>query len=131
MPTYDFQCPKCERRMNNVLLRITHDEADRPSCCGVTMRQHFTVPPMVHWVDPVIEPFKHIAVKSDEVITTTRQNREFMKRNDLVDANDITPPSNEEQNATLASINESIEKITPSKEQSDTMRSQGLMDIVD
>ena len=54
MPTYDFRCGHCGKMMNNVLLRITHDEADRPSCCGETIGQHFTVPPMVHWDDPVI-----------------------------------------------------------------------------
>ena len=128
MPAYDFKCHVCGEMKNNKILRITHTEADRPTCCGVTMQQHFTVPPMVHWIDPIIEPFKHIAVKSDEVITTTRQNREFMKRNNLVDANDIKPPTQEEDAKILKEINKSIKKISPTQEQSATMRSQGLLD---
>ena len=45
MPTYDFKCKKCSAERKNVLLRITHDDADRPHCCGEVMQQHFTVPP--------------------------------------------------------------------------------------
>jgi hypothetical protein len=115
----------------NVLLRITHDDADKPCCCGETMQTHITVPPMVVWTDPVIEPFKHVAVKSDEVITTTKQNREFMARNGLVDANDIAPPTPEEHQKTLGQINASIEKISPTSEQSAKLKDQGLLDIIE
>lgn len=131
MPTYDFKCKKCESVTEDVLLRITHTHADKPQCCGEPMGYHITSAPLVHWIDPVIAPFKHVAVKSDEVITTTRQNREFMKRHDLVDVNDVKPPSHEENQKTLQEINKSIEKITPTVEQSATMRKQGLLDIVE
>lgn len=131
MPTYDFACPRCGAMKKDVILRITHTEEDRPVCCEETMRQHFTVPPMVHWVDPVIEPFKHIAVKSDEVITTTKQNREFMARNNLVDANDIKPPTAEEDAKILSEINGTIDKITPTAEQSAKLAEQGLDSIID
>jgi hypothetical protein len=69
------------------VLSIMHTEQDRPMCCGQHMKTHISVPPMIHWVDPIIEPFKHVAVQSDEVITSKRQNKEFMKRHDLVYAN--------------------------------------------
>lgn len=114
MPTYDFRCGHCGKTMNNVLLRITHDECDRPHCCGSVMGQHFTVPPMVHWSDPVIEPFRNPAAKrgdKDAVITSQRQRREFMKKNDLVDANDIKPPSHQEQTEAVAEMKKSIDAI--------------------
>jgi len=130
MPVYDFKCGVCKTMKQNVVLPITHVEEDRPKCCDQIMGQHFTVPPQVHWVDPVIEPFRHVATPDRPVITTTRQNREYMKRNNLVDMNDVGPPTDEEHSKTLKEINESIEKITPKKELSDTMRNQGLLDIV-
>jgi hypothetical protein len=131
MPTYDFKCHNCGKTMKNVLLRITHDEADRPGCCGETMRQHFTVPPSVVWVDPIIEPFRAIATKDRPVITTARQNREYMERNNLIDANELgPPPSHEDQKRELKEINESIAKVTPSVEQKSQMRDVGVSDIV-
>lgn len=130
MPTYDFQCGVCKHEKHNVLLRITHDEDDRPQCCDHPMEYLITKPPSVHWIDPVIEPFRHIATPDKPVITTTRQNREYMKRHNLVDMNDVKPPSDAEHERTLREANESIAKITPSKEVSDKMRDQGLTDIV-
>jgi hypothetical protein len=131
MPTYDFKCRECGKMQENVLLRITHDEADKPCCCGETMQHHITTPPMVHWVDPVIEPFRAIATKDRPVITTTKQNREYMARNGLVDANEISrPPTMEEDARTKKEIKESIEAITPSKELSGKLAEQGLDSVI-
>lgn len=127
MPTYDFVCEKCGKEQHNVLLRITHDDADKPHCCNQPMRYWITTPPMVHWVDPVIEPFRAIATPDRPVIRTARENREYMARHDLVDANEVSPPPTPEEHAkTQREIKESIEKISPTKE----MREQGISDIV-
>jgi hypothetical protein len=131
MPTYDFKCHTCSRVERDVILPITH--TDRPECCGERMAYHITQAPLVHWDDPVIEPFRNPAAKRDDkdaVIMTTRQRREFMKKNDLVDANDFKPPSNGEQQAEVAKMKKSIEAITPTKEQSAKLRKSGLHDIV-
>lgn len=131
MPMYDFKCPKCERKFLNVHLPITHESRDRPWCCGQVTDYHITSVPMVHWVDPVIEPFRSIATKGREVITNTRQRREYMKRNDLIDANDFTPPTPEEATKSREEVAQSIAAITPPKEVSDRMAEQGILDIVD
>jgi len=132
MPNYDFKCRECGEIRENVLLRITHDECDRPFCCGNVMQQHFTVPPQVHWVDPVIEPFRAIATKDRPVITTQRQNREYMARNGLVDANDFgPPPTQKEQMAEAGKMQESIDAISPTAEQAARLQEAGLDSVVD
>ena len=131
MARYDFRCAECERIERDVLLPITHTE--KPKCCGREMYYHITQAPMISWTDPVIEPFRNPAAPrgdKDEVIMTTKQRKEFMKKNDLVDANDFKPPSNEEQTAEVAKMKKSIEAITPTQEQSDRLRKSGLHDIV-
>lgn len=131
MPRYDFRCSVCTRIERDVILPITH--TDKPKCCGMEMYYHITQAPMVSWTDPMIEPFRNPAAPKDSpdaVIMNTRQRREFMKKNDLVDANDLKPPTHEEQRAKVAEMQKSIEAITPTKEQSDRLRKSGLQDIV-
>lgn len=129
MPTYDFKCRKCERIQENVLLRITHDELDKPHCCEQPMAYHITQAPLVHWHDPIIEPFRAIATKDQPVISTTRENREYMARNGLIDANELGPPPTEaDQARTVAEMEKSIAAITPDAETSAMMADQGLMD---
>jgi hypothetical protein len=116
--------------MENVLLRITHDEADKPHCCEEPMRTLITSPPLVHWADPNIEPFRAVATPDRPVITTTRQNREYMKRNNLVDVSDLPPPTREQEFKTLKEVDESIAKISPTEEVSAKMREQGIDSII-
>lgn len=131
MPTYDFKCRECGEERLNVLLRITHDDADKPHCCGEPMAHHITTVPMVHWADPIIEPFRAVATKDMPVITTSRQNREYMKRHDLVDANEVAkPPTQEEYEKTKKEIDDSIKAITPTTGVSGKMRKQGLDSII-
>jgi hypothetical protein len=97
------------------------------------MGYHITQAPMVHWNDPVIEPFRAIATKDRPVITSTKQNREYMARHDLVDANEVVEavPTHIEQEETHKEVLESIAAITPTGDESatiDEMKSQGLMD---
>lgn len=127
MPMYDFKCGKCEHIKSNVLLRITHAKDDLPVHCGQPMGYHITQPPLVHWVDPVIEPFRSVATKDKPVITNTRERREYMKRNDLVDANDLKPPTVEEEQQIRAKVKESIDKISPTAEQHAKLERQGLL----
>jgi hypothetical protein len=133
MPSYDFHCKTCSRTDRDVVMPITRFDTDRPLCCGERMETVISVPPMISWTDPIIEPFRNPAAKRDDkdaVIMTTRQRREFMKKNDLVDANDFKPPSNGEQQAEVAKMKKSIEAITPTKSQSAMLRKSGLHDIV-
>jgi hypothetical protein len=129
MPTYDFKCRRCGFLRENVLLRITHDDADKPCCCGDAMEYHISTPPLVHWVDPQIEAFRAVGVPGKPVVTSTRQNRELMARHDLVDANDLGPaPTYQDDLETNKKVQESIKAISPTAEQRDKMAKQGLLD---
>jgi len=131
MPRYDFKCKKCQKIKVDVILPITHVETDRPKCCGEISSVHISVPPMVHWVDPMIEPFRAIATKDRPVITTAKQNREYMARHDLVDANEVVgkPPSKAEQ---MQYHNDvvlpSIKNVSATDRQLDDMKKAGIKD---
>lgn len=129
MPRYDFKCGECDHVVENKILRITHSDSDIPKHCGQTMGYHITQAPSVVWVDPIIEPFRAIATKDRPVISSTRENREYMARNGLIDANELgPPPTKAEQMETVAKMQESISAITPDAETSAIMESQGLLD---
>ena len=131
MPRYDFRCRQCADGTDNVVLPINHEKTDRPYCyaCEQFMEVHITVPPMVHWSDPQIEPFRAVGIPGQPVITSTKQNRELMARHDLVDANDLgPPPTQQDQMKTVDEISETIDAITPDAEQRDNMAKQGLLD---
>ena len=135
MPTYDFKCSKCGQIDENIIMPITHQKEDLPWHCGQRMSYHITQAPMVSWTDPVIEPFRNPAAKrgdKDAVITSTKQRREFMEKNNLVDANDFKPPTRQEQAETHAKTLKSIEAVTPTKRQADQMKSDGIaVDIME
>ena len=132
MPIYDFKCDNCEKITTDVMLGIMHKPTEVPVCCEQPMNYYITTPPMVHWKDPVIEPFRSIATKDKPVITTTRQKREYMARHDLIDANDLgTPPSHEDQEKTVAEMQQTIDAITPKGQVADEMKKRGMLDIVE
>ena len=135
MPTYDFKCKKCGQIDENIIMPITHQKEDLPWHCGERMQYHITQAPMVSWTDPVIEPFRNPAAKrndKDAVITSQKQRREFMAKNNLVDANDFKPPTHEEQAETHAKVVKTIEDVTPTKQQAEQMKSDGIaVDIVE
>ena len=134
MPSYDFKCKICDKIIEDQILRITHTPDQIPVCCDQPMGYRITQPPLVHWHDPVIEPFRNPAAKrgdKDEIIQTTRQRKEFMAKNDLVDANDIKPPSHEEQKEVQKEVARSIAAISPDDKARSGMEKQGLLSIVD
>jgi hypothetical protein len=127
MAIYDFKCGKCETIKRDIVLPITHRSGERPVCCDELMGYHISSVPMVVWKDPNIEPFRFRAVKGAPVVTTTKQRREIMEREGLVDANDlIVPPSQQEQMAEHAEAMESVNAITPDAEQSQRLQEMGL-----
>lgn len=130
MPTYDFRCRQCGDGTDNVVLSIHHEKTDRPYCyaCEQQMEVHITTPPMVHWVDPQIEPFRHVGIPGQPMVSSMREHRELMARHNMVDANDLDVPTHEEQADTYKQVQAEIEAITPDKETSDRMAEQGLLD---
>jgi hypothetical protein len=85
---------------------------------------------MVHWEDPNIEPFRSIATPDKPVITTSKQRKEYMARNNLVDANDVVgrAPTYKDDLKVAEQVEQSVKAITPTREQSAKMESMGLLD---
>ena len=120
MARYDFKCPTCESMEIDVYLPMMHERSERPHCCGKPMETYISVPPMVHWKHYEFEGggFQTISAKrgQNEVITTHKQHENFLKKHDLVVAEDVKPPTHEEEVATRAAAKASIDAITPSPE---------------
>jgi hypothetical protein len=131
MPQYDFKCKKCDTYELDVILRITHTESDLPICCNEPMGYYITKPPMVVWNDPIIEPFRSIATADKPIITSMKQRREYMKRNDLVDANELgPPPSLEATRKAQAETQASVDAISPTGQLKEEMQRQNLLDVL-
>ena len=130
MPRYDFKCPECGHIDEDVLMRITHQREDLPFHCNSRMSYHITSAPMIHWEDPNIEPFRSIATPDKPVITTSKQRKEYMARNNLVDANDVVgkAPTYKDDLKVAEQVEQTIKAITPTREQSAKMESMGLLD---
>ena len=130
MAVYDFRCMKCDHIEKDVHMPITHQREDLPFHCGDRMSYHITQAPMVSWIDPVIEPFRNPAAvrgTPDSVISSTKQRREFMAKNDLVDGNDFKPPTSQEHNENHIKAMKEIAAITPTAEQSDRLMVEGIL----
>ena len=132
MPLYDMKCVTCDEVIENISMPITHQKEDLPYHCGKRMRYHITSPPSVIWNDPIIEPFRPVATKNAPMITTMKEHREYMKRNDLVDANDsFAPPTAHEQKVAQEEIQESIDAISGTAEQKEQLHEQGIDSIIE
>lgn len=132
MAIYDFKCMKCQSMVVDLIMPITHLASAVPRCCDQFMAYHISSPPMVLWKDPNIEAFRHVAVKDSPLITSTKQNREFMARNNLVDANETfaLPTAHEEKMAREAS-QESIDAISGTAQQREQLKQQGIDSIIE
>jgi hypothetical protein len=132
MAIYDFKCQKCSHIDKDIALSILHAPGEVPMHCGQFMSYHITTPPMVVWKDPIIEPFKVRATAKEEIITTPKQRREYMARNDLLDANDtFAAPTPQEEKRSREEAQESIDAITPTAEQNQQLKESGLDSILD
>ena len=131
MAIYDLKCATCDEVLENHIMPITHTKEDIPVHCGKTMGYYITKAPMGIVTDtefPV--PFK--AGAEGEIISNKRQKKEFMARNDLLDANEVmTPPTPHEEKMKREEIADSIAAITPTAKQKEELKQVGIRDIVD
>lgn len=122
MATYDFKCPKCHSIVADVILPMTHVPDDRPHCCDEPMQTYITTAPMVHWVHPVFDAVPMPAIPGKPVVSTHKQRDELMARHDLVDANDLPPPSYQESQDERKKMHESINAISLPDEAKDSVQ---------
>ena len=132
MAMYDFKCVICQGVSEDVTLPMDHEDWEHPLHCGSTMAHHHTKAPHVHWKDYDLPDGGFKAGKEGTVITTLKQNRDYMERNNLLDANDFgPPPTKADQNEQLGKTMESIDAITPTEAQRAILKEDGLLDIVE
>jgi hypothetical protein len=130
MAIYDFKCMICGKMENDYFLPMTHADDDRPVCCEQHMRYHITSAPFVHWKDYDLPDggFKAVSVPNGPMITTKKQNEEFMKRHNLLDANEVfSPPTEAEEYMIRREMQDSIDAITPTAKQQAQLRDDGMI----
>ena len=114
MAKYDFKCEECGKVLVDVVLSITHVPEDRPKCHGKPMGVYITQAPMMHWKDYELPGggYRSISTKDRPVITSKKQEREYLKRNGLVHADDLgPPPSHEQEREVIKKADEAIAQI--------------------
>ena len=130
MPTYDFKCPACKAIKTDVILSIRHEDSDHPVCCfGEPMDHHITVAPMVHWKDYDLPDGGFKAAHDGTVITTRKQNLEYMERHGLQDANEVyEKPTYESEQRERAESQAAIDNITPTADEIDLLKDAKIID---
>jgi hypothetical protein len=134
MAIYDFRCKKCNSVVLDKHLPIAHLPMDLPLCCNEHMTYYITKAPMVHWKDYDLPGggFIPTSTRNAPPITTLKQNQEYMKRNNLIDANQLfKPPTQSEESKERATMQATIDQITPNEKQKAQLKSDGILDIVD
>lgn len=130
---YDFKCSVCGAIEVDVFLSIHHTDDDHPKCCyGEPMGDYITRAPQVHWKDYDLPDGGFKATHDGTVITSRKQNRDYMARNGLKDANETFKcPTHLEQKEQHADALRSIDAITPTRKQMDIMKSDGTLDKIE
>jgi len=94
MPMYDYQCSHCNTDFT--LFQSMQETSPQTRCgCGEMANKVYHAP--MAFVESECPP--HRAPKTGEIITSNAQRREFMARNNLMDANDFTPDFIEREQA--------------------------------
>jgi len=129
---FDFQCKQCEMTMFDVFMAFEHDESDHPGCCGYPMGKAHFKSPAVHWKDYDLPEGGFKAAHDGTVITSRKQNRDYMERNGLQDANEVYDcPTHEVQKKEIAESQKAIDAITPTDAQMDQMKSDGTLEKIE
>ena len=126
---FDFKCPDCKRLETDQYVPFHHDEADHPVCCNQHMKKVFLSFPQVHWKDYDLPDGGFKAGHDGTVITTRKQNLEYMKKHDLLDANDLVKaPTLDEEHTLRAKSQEAIDAITPTRQEMTMLKESGIVD---
>lgn len=86
MPMYSYKCSESGTEFDRFERMAETGKETTCKCGAVAPKVYHSPMAFVESECPV-----HKAPVTGETITTNRQRREFMKRNNLVDANDFTP----------------------------------------
>ena len=114
MAKYDFKCNDCGKMNEDMFLSINHEKTDRPLCCGKHVEVYFSQAPMMHYKDYELPNggYRSISTKDRAVITSRKQEREYLKKNGLIHAQELGPPPTAGQEAKVrAEADAAIAKI--------------------
>jgi hypothetical protein len=130
---YDFKCRICGAIATDVILSVHHTDDDHPKCCyGEPMDDYHTKAPYVAWEDQQLLNGGFRANHDGTVITSHKQNREYMKKHGLVNAMDTyEKPTYESEQQERAEAQAAIDAITPTDAQMDQMKKDGTMEQIE
>ena len=93
------------------------------------MRKYFSTVPMVHWKDYDLPDGGFKAAHDGTLITTRKQNLEYMERHGLQDANEVyEKPTFESEQMERAESQAAIDAITPSREEMAILQDANVVD---
>lgn len=128
MATFDFKCDECGAMKEDVILSIHHTDADYPTCHG-PMRKYWRSVPQVHWKDYDLPDGGFRAQHDGTVITTRKQNLEYMERHGLQDANEVYDvPTFESEQQERAEAQAAIDAITPDADMIEVLKHDKVID---
>ena len=128
MALFDMRCSNCGEVKKNVFLPLDHTEEDHPECCRMLMRKYWTKMPLAYDRDYTLEqPFA--AAHDGTVITTRKENRDYMRRHGLLDANEVyEKPTYQSEQRERAEGQAAIDAITPSEDDMMMLKDVGIVD---
>ena len=125
---YDFKCHTCGRIAEDVSLPMTHVDDDHPKCCGVMMLDYITRAPYVAWEDHQLLDGGFKANHDGTVITSHKQNREYMKKHGLHNAMDhYEKPTLASEARERADSQAAIDNITPTDTEMRQLKRDGII----
>ena len=126
---YDFRCTECGAIEMDVVLSVHHTDEDHPKCCGGrTMVDYFTKAPYVAWEDQHLLDGGFRANHDGTVITSHKQNRDYMKRHGLQNAMDVyEKPTLKSERQERAAAQAAIDAITPTDTEMRQLKSDGII----
>ena len=126
---YDFRCRTCGEIREDVILSIHHTDDDHPACCGASMTDHHTQAPYVAWEDQQLLDGGFRANHDGTVITSKKQNKNYMKQHGLQNAMDVyEKPTLASEARERAASQAAIEGITPSTTELRQLKNDGIID---
>lgn len=126
---FDFKCQNCKRMETDVFVPFHHDKADHPACCSQRMEKVFLTFPQVHWKDYDLPDGGFKAAHDGTVITTRKQNLDYMKKHGLQDANEVySVPTFGEERKLREQSQAAIDNITPTNDEMQMLKESGIVD---
>lgn len=95
MPSYTFECPKCETRRTEILSLAEHEDALYVHC-RKPMRQVLAAPQIVRDIEPYITVAADVDGKRKR-IGCRREHQEFIRRNNLHEVGNEMPKPREQK----------------------------------